>query len=250
MKALSFLKNRVPTLSVGALFFCLLCLSTVVAGCRKKKTEIGSFGIPTVDSTFSMATFDINALVSDSGLTQYRLKTAVWYIYDRAPSPYWLFPKGLQVEQLDYNLKPTTEISADSGYYDRGNQIWQLWGHISIQNTRGEKFFAPTLTWNRQDSSFFCPDTVLIITPERTLRGRNFRSNETFTRYSFSDNRGSALIDDSAQPNTQPLSPTTSSPTSPTPKISPTLTAPSTTLTPHLSPSIVPPPKQPSAPET
>ena len=177
----------------GALLLLFFCLASLA--CKKKKTELARYNI-NIDSTFSMVTYGVNALVSDSGVTQYRLISPEWYIYDRNPEPYWLFPKGLRVEQFDEANQTLAQIQADSGSYTQPTREWNLYGHVQVYNLKGDRFYAPMLRWSRADSTFSCPDTVLIITPDRTLHGSNFVSNETFTRYSFTNNSGSATVQD------------------------------------------------------
>lgn len=174
----------------------ILLSSIVWGGCHKNKTELSSHDLASLDSAFSIVTYDVNALVSDSGFTQYRLIAQEWYIYDRVEKPYWRFPKGLLVEHFKDDSVVLSHIRADSAVYNQTDQIWDLWGNVRVINQRGDRFYAPSLRWNRLDAGFSCQDTILIITPERTLHGQNFKANDNFTRYSFEKNQGSALVKD------------------------------------------------------
>ena len=43
------------------------------------------------DSLPVMDTKGVTTLISDSGITRYRVNTAEWLIYDRKNPPYWAF---------------------------------------------------------------------------------------------------------------------------------------------------------------
>lgn len=45
------------------------------------------------DSLPVMDTKGVTTLISDSGITRYRVNTAEWLIYDRKKPPYWAFEK-------------------------------------------------------------------------------------------------------------------------------------------------------------
>ncbi len=41
-----------------------------------------------------MDTRGVTTLVSDSGVTRYRINTEEWLVFDRKNPPYWAFEKG------------------------------------------------------------------------------------------------------------------------------------------------------------
>ncbi len=187
----SLYKSTIGRLS-SPIVLCFL-LPLFIWGCKKEKNEIVAYNT-SVDSLYSLVTYDVNALVSDSGLTQYRLLAQEWYIYDRVAEPYWVFPKGFVLENFGADKSIQARIQADSAIYNQNRQIWELFGRVSVVNQKGEKFFAPSLKWDRSVGGFSCPDTILIITPIRTLHGSNFFANERFTQYSFHHNSGKAIV--------------------------------------------------------
>ena len=44
---------------------------------------------------------NVTTLISDSGITRYRITTPAWYIYDHSSEPYWAFPKGVHLQRFD-----------------------------------------------------------------------------------------------------------------------------------------------------
>ena len=47
------------------------------------------------DSMAVMDTRGVTTLVSDSGVTRYRINTEEWLVFDRKNPPYWAFERGL-----------------------------------------------------------------------------------------------------------------------------------------------------------
>lgn len=59
--------------------------------CRDKKENLVAIAYdPEVVPT--MITDTVTTLISDSGITRYKLMTDVWKVFDKAKEPYWFFP--------------------------------------------------------------------------------------------------------------------------------------------------------------
>ena len=71
-----------------------------------------------------MKAYDVNTVISDSGITRFRITAPVWYYYDKVEKPYWNFPKGLHFEKFDEKLAVYAKIDADSAVYYLDNQEW------------------------------------------------------------------------------------------------------------------------------
>lgn len=69
------------------------------------------------DSLPVMDTKGVTTLISDSGITRYRVNTAEWLIYDRKKPPYWAFEKGIYLEKFDSLFHTEASIKADTAYY-------------------------------------------------------------------------------------------------------------------------------------
>ena len=52
------------------------------------------------NSTYTMKATDVVSLISDSGVTRYRLNAKDWLVYGKAEDPYWFFPSGIYVEKF------------------------------------------------------------------------------------------------------------------------------------------------------
>ena len=72
-----------------------------VAACRnERKVDAGNIDSR---STPTMRTTNVNTLISDSGIVQYRIVTPLWLMYEdeSLDTPYWRFPEGLYLRRFD-----------------------------------------------------------------------------------------------------------------------------------------------------
>ena len=147
-----------------------------------------------------MYTRDVRALVADSGITQYRLITPEWYVYSKnekvGREAHWYFPHGLYTEQFDEQDSTTVFVEADSAFYWTDRKLWELHGDVNVRNRVGSRFFSHLLYWDQEEKRIYSPDSVWIETPERSIKGRNFESDEQFTRYTFHGSSGQTLVKD------------------------------------------------------
>ena len=65
------------------------------------------------DSLPSMKTLGVTTLISDSGITRYKIITEEWEIYDKKNPPYWAFEKGVYLEKFDSLFHIDASIKAD-----------------------------------------------------------------------------------------------------------------------------------------
>lgn len=135
------------------------------------------------ERTPTMLTDDVETLISDSGITRYRIVSPKWLVYDEAKEPHWDFPKGLELESYDDNLKPDASIKCDSARYDKKKQIWRLDGKVIINNSKKEKFLTRQLFWDQRAHKVYSDSFIHIETPERVLEGYGFEANERLTGY-------------------------------------------------------------------
>ncbi|MDR1436554.1 MAG: LPS export ABC transporter periplasmic protein LptC [Candidatus Symbiothrix sp.] len=156
----------------------------------------------------------IKALISDSGITRYRLTTDVWDMYPDIPDPYWYFPEQIYFEILDTLFQRETDIKADTAYYFEKKNLWQLKGNVLVQNRNGEKFSTSELFWDSQKpdnsmESIHSDSLVRIETGNSTVISRGIRANRSMTKYRFYDNRIEMKIEEDAanQPDSTQITP-------------------------------------------
>ena len=95
------------------------------SSCGGKKKTVGD-AITERDSLPMMKTLGVTTLISDSGVTRYRVKTEEWLMFDRKKPSYWAFEKGVYLEQFDSIFNIEASIKADTAYFYDKQQLWKI----------------------------------------------------------------------------------------------------------------------------
>ncbi|MFZ4456616.1 MAG: LPS export ABC transporter periplasmic protein LptC [Bacteroidales bacterium] len=149
----------------------------------------------------TLRTTNVSTLISDSGITRYRLVAGEWSIFERVSEPYWYFPKGIYVEKFDSVFKVEASIKADSAYFNEGKKLWHLKKNVKIINFQGEKFETQDLYWDQNQQKIYSDSFIKIDQTSKIITGLGFESNESMTRYIIRKTQGIFQVDDN---NTQP----------------------------------------------
>ncbi len=79
--------------------------------CNREKKEVVDIEF-NQDSTYTMKATEVITLVSDSGITRYKVVTKEWLMFSEAQEPYWLFPKKVHLEKFDslFHVEASTDV--------------------------------------------------------------------------------------------------------------------------------------------
>lgn len=133
----------------------------------------------------ALSTSDVSTLISDSGVTRYRIEAELWQIYDKAEPPYQEFPAGIYLEQFDENLDVQASLKADYGHYNETEQIWMLRGNVHALNRKGEQFDSPCMYWSQKQKRVYSDTTIKITRETSIIEGVGFESNEEMSKYTI-----------------------------------------------------------------
>lgn len=148
------------------------------------------------DSASVMTSLGVNTLISDSGVIKYRIVTERWEVNQvRRPSR-WTFDKGLFLTQFDEKFHVGAYIQCDTAYYFDQLHLWELRSRVRILTKDGLRFSSEQLFWDEMRHELYSNVHSTLITPERTLQGTYFRSDEKMTRYYVSNSKGSFVRGD------------------------------------------------------
>ena len=151
-----------------------------------------------------MVSYGVNTLISDSGVIKYRIVTERWDVNTIKNPSRWTFEKGIFMEQFDENFHIEGYIQADSAWYYDQKKLWELRGRVSIRNVNGLVFNSEELWWDGIRHEFYSHKFSRVVTPERTLEGTYFRSDEHMTHYEVTNSVGSFQSEDMESDNQQP----------------------------------------------
>ena len=143
-----------------------------------------------------LTTDSVSTLISDSGITRYRIEAPQWLVYDKTEPPYQEFPKGVYLEQFDAMLAVQASLKADYAYYDETTQIWLLRGNVHALNRKGEEFDTPELNWNQKTHRVYSDSLIHIKREKSIITGVGFDSNEEMNQYTILHPTGMFPIDE------------------------------------------------------
>jgi LPS export ABC transporter protein LptC len=148
------------------------------------------------DSVSMMTSYGVNTLISDSGVIKYRIVTERWDVNTVRQPSRWEFMKGVFFEQFDEQFHVQAYIQADTAWYFDQQRLWKLRGRVNLRNIDGLIYTSEELYWDGIRHEFYSNVFSRVVTPERTMEGTYFRSDENMTRYTVSNSEGSFLASD------------------------------------------------------
>ena len=133
--------------------------------------------------TPSMITDSVTTLISDSGITRYKLEAKNWQVFDKAEEPFWYFPEGIYLERFDSLFQVEAKIIADSAWNYTDKRLWRLKGNVDIRNMEGEMFLSDELFWDQKEEKVYSDKYIQIKRGDTELKGYGFESNQEMTEY-------------------------------------------------------------------
>ena len=163
----------------------LILLCTTVTSCRKRSIKLRAEAVSDRKTMAVLEAEDVMTIVSDSGVTRYRIKAPKWRVYDKADTPYWEFPNGIFLEKFNLQLESDATIEADYAYYNEPAQLWMLKGNVKALNLNGEQFEAPLLYWSQKEERVYSDSSIVMTREASIIKGVGFRSNQSMTQYTI-----------------------------------------------------------------
>ena len=199
-------KTYLSFINITAAFFAavMFVLFPACSGNNKNLAE----AISENDTLPSMISLGVTTLISDSGITRYKIITEEWSIFDKKEPPYWAFEKGVYLEKFDSLFNIDASIQADTAYYYEKQKLWELRSNVQIHSQKGDKFNTSQLFWNEKDKKIYSDKFIQIEQEDKTLTGYGFESNQELTEYELKNTTGIFTIEN--QPETVSSQPTDS----------------------------------------
>ncbi len=148
------------------------------------------------DSVSMMTSYGVNTLISDSGVMKYRIVTERWDVNTIKNPSRWEFMKGIFLEQFDNKFHVAGYIQADTAWYYDQKRLWHLRGRVRVRNVNGLIFTSEELFWDGIRHEIYSNVFSRVVTPERTMEGTYFRSDERMTHYMVTNSKGSFMMED------------------------------------------------------
>ena len=187
--------NRKTALSNRIYPYIVVLFILTMIGCGKdNKVVIESFTDPNeVPTIYSK---DVSTLISDSGVTRYRVVAPDWYMYENSETPRWYFPRGIYLETFDDDYNVAAFLEGDTAIFYKNQRLWEIRGDVKMANTNDERFFTEQLFWS-QDAKKIYSDTIIHIERgDRIIEGLGFESNQNMTQYKILKTTGIFPVED------------------------------------------------------
>ena len=144
-----------------------------------------------------MTSFGVNTMISDSGVMKYRIVTEQWDVNTVRQPSRWEFMKGIFFEQFDEEMNMQAYIQADTAWYYDQLRLWKLRGRVFIRRADNALVYSSDeLYWDGGRHQLYSHAYSRVVTPERTMEGTYFESNEEMTHYMITNSQGSFQADD------------------------------------------------------
>lgn len=188
-------KRMTDILSITTIPWVVVMLLLFTVACSQEVKEV-------VDATYdpeksyTMKATQVNTLISDSGITRYRIEAAEWIVFGKAKEPYWYFPEGIYVEKFDTLFHSEASIKADTAYYFDKKGLWHLIGNVEVESLQGEQFDTSELFWDQKKEKVYSDKYIRIQQKEQIITGVGFESNQNMTRYKIFNSQGEFPVED------------------------------------------------------
>ena len=181
---------------------CITIMLLVFASCKKEKNELVP-SISSKDSTPFMVTTGVSMLISDSGITKYRVETPEWLVFDQTENPYSYFPQGVYLEKFDTLFNIEISIKADTAYYYNKKKLWQLFGNVEVINVKqNEKLSSNELFWDEREHIIYSEQLIRFELGDGSyLYGYSFEFDQATGKYTIIEpHEGEFYIKESSPP--------------------------------------------------
>lgn len=159
-----------------------VCFLMLLAACGADNARyVPNIGDGTTTPT--MATSDVETLISDSGYTRYKMVAPRWEMFEDCEDPFWRFPQGIYLEQYDHEMQPESYIECDSARYFSRRRLWRLDGSVMMINTDRDSFLTQQLYWDQTSRKMYSDSFIHIVRSDRIIEGYGFESDQNMTAY-------------------------------------------------------------------
>lgn len=174
----------------------VVMLLLFISSCSKEVNEVVDVSTDP-EKDYTMKATEVNTLISDSGITRYRINARIWLVFGNAKEPYSYFPAGIYVEKFDTLFQTDASIKADTAYYFDKKGLWQLIGNVEVESMQGEHFNTSELFWDQKTEKVYSDKYICIQQKDQIITGIGFESNQNMTKYQIRNSQGEFPVEES-----------------------------------------------------
>ena len=179
-------------------FAVVVMLLLFMASCGKENKEVVEVTFDP-ENTYTLRTTDVSSLISDSGITRYRMNAKEGLVFGKAKEPYSYFPQGVYVEKFDSLFNVEASVKADTAYYWDKKGLYKLIGHVSILSQEGKKLDTSILYFDQKEDQIYTDEYFELEEGDKIITGIGFKSNQNMTKYKIFNSQGTFPVSDTAR---------------------------------------------------
>ena len=179
-------------------FAVVVMLLLFMASCGKENKVVVEVTFDP-ENTYTLRTTDVSSLISDSGITRYRMNAKEWLVFGKAKEPYSYFPQGVYVEKFDSLFNVEASVKADTAYYWDKKGLYKLIGHVSILSQEGKKLDTSILYFDQKEDQIYTDEYFELEEGDKIITGIGFKSNQNMTKYKIFNSQGTFPVSDTAR---------------------------------------------------
>lgn len=183
---------------ITTIFVVVVMLLLFMASCGKENKEVVEVTFDP-ENTYTLRTTDVSSLISDSGITRYRMNAKEWLVFGKAKEPYSYFRQGVYVEKFDSLFNVEASVKADTAYYWDKKGLYKLIGHVSILSQEGKKLDTSILYFDQKEDQIYTDEYFELEEGDKIITGIGFKSNQNMTKYKIFNSQGTFPVSDTAR---------------------------------------------------
>ena len=174
---------------ITTIFVVVVMLLLFTASCGSDVKEVVNSKYDP-ETSYTLKTTDASMLISDSGITRYRIEAKVWLVYEKAKEPYQYFPEGIYAEKFDTLQQVEATLRADTAYNYQKKNLSKLIGNVKIESLEGKKFETSLLFIDQDKDKVYSDQYIRIEEADKIITGIGFESNLDMTQYKIFNSTG------------------------------------------------------------
>lgn len=189
--------SKTDKYGITTTFAVVVMLLLFMASCGKDNKEVVEVAFDP-ENTYTMRSTDVSNLISDSGITRYRMNAKEWLMFGKAKEPFSYFPQGVYVEKFDSLFNVEASVKADTAYYWDKKGLYKLVGNVSILSLEGKKLETSLLFFDQNEDKIHTDCYFELQEGDKIITGIGFESNQNMTKYKIFNSQGTFPVKDTA----------------------------------------------------
>lgn len=175
--------------------FSLSCIFIALFSC-KREAPVLTKGKKTNFPNISV--LKANIAFKDSGRVSMKLRSPLIEEYSLVDSPYWLFPKGLDLDFYEVGKEKPGYFQADWAHLNKTTGLYEGKGDVIVVNDAGDSLKTEQLFWDKAKKLVYTSKEVYLISNKGdSLTAKNgLQATDDLQRYTLFNNKGYIFVDD------------------------------------------------------